>query len=67
VTADDNGAFSFELPMYSVAILEVGAESAGYGNPKSRHGWQGFHHWSHQHQWGPPSGSPSRIKPRHSH
>ena len=59
VTSDDSGAFSFELPMYSVAILEIGAEAAGYGNPNSRHHWKGCQHWGHEHH-----GPPSRIMPR---
>ena len=45
VTADANGAFSFELPMYSVATLEISAESAGYGKPSSRKDWQGCRSW----------------------
>ena len=65
LTADDNGAFSFELPMYSVGILEIGAESAGYVDQKSRQGWQGYHQWGHQQ--GSPQGPPSRIKSRHLH
>ena len=60
VTADGNGAFNFDMPMYSVGILEIGATSAGYGNPEHRHGWQGWKNWGHQHRWGPPHG----IKPR---
>lgn len=64
VTSNDDGAFCFELPMYSVAILEIGAEAAGYGNPEHRHGWKGCKHWGHEHQhwhdW--HHGPPSRIK-----
>ena len=50
VTSNGDGAFSFELPMYSVAILEIGAESAGYGHPSSRHGWK-----SCRRNWNPPA------------
>ena len=57
VTSDNSGAYKFQLPMYSVAILEIGAEAAGYGNPKSRHGWKGYNQWQHH-------GPPSRIMPR---
>ena len=47
VTANKKGAFKFELPMYSVAVLEISAESAGYGKPGSRHGWKGWDQWGH--------------------
>lgn len=44
VTAGDNGTMSFQLPPYSVAVLEVGAENAGngkdYNGHGSRHGWK---------------------------
>lgn len=50
VTANSNGTFSFELPEYSIAVLEIGANSAGagcnYGGPGSRHGWQGWNNWN---------------------
>lgn len=55
VTADDNGAFSFELPMYSVAILEVGAASTGWGSSTHKHGWKGHQDWHQEHQSSPPS------------
>ncbi|KAK4550251.1 hypothetical protein LTR36_003218 [Oleoguttula mirabilis] len=49
VTAGGNGTFSFTLPEYSVAVLEIGATTAGsghnYGNPSSRHGWKGWKTW----------------------
>ncbi|KAK3624539.1 hypothetical protein LTR56_020979 [Elasticomyces elasticus] len=49
VTAARNGSFTFELPPYSVAILEIGAAAAGpghnYGNPSHRRGWKGFKSW----------------------
>lgn len=45
VAADSNGQFSFKLPYYSVAILEVSAESAGYGHASSRQGWKGWADW----------------------
>ncbi|KAI0477054.1 glycoside hydrolase [Xylariaceae sp. FL0804] len=45
LTADRRGGFSFKLPMYSVAILEIGAGSAGYADPSSRHSWKGYRQW----------------------
>lgn len=54
VTASANGTFSFTLPEYSVAVLEIGAESAGYGhgygNPSERHGWKSWKSWGRD-QW----------------
>ena len=54
VTAGTNGSFSFELPEYSIAVLEIAAESAGnghnYGNPSSRHGWKGWKTWGRDKQ-----------------
>ena len=51
VTANKKGMFSFEMPMYSVGILEVDAESAGYGHPNSRSGWKGWQDWGHGGTW----------------
>jgi len=49
VVASSNGTFSFSLPEYSVAVLEIGASNAGsgyhYGSPAERHGWQGWKTW----------------------
>ena len=49
VRAMHNGSFIFELPEYSVAVLEIGAAYAGpghnYGNPNYRRGWKGFKSW----------------------
>ena len=49
LTADSQAVFHFELPEYSIAILEVAAESAGagydYQTPESRHAWQGWQQW----------------------
>ena len=46
VTASGKGTFSFKLPEYSVAILEIGAADAGsghdYANPKNRRSWKGW-------------------------
>jgi alpha-N-arabinofuranosidase len=45
VTANKKGAFHFDLPPYSVAVLEVDAASSGYGSPSSRKGWLGWDDW----------------------
>lgn len=49
VTADSSGQFSFSLPPYSVAVLEIGAATAGngydYSTSASRGGWQGWNDW----------------------
>ncbi|KAK3114929.1 hypothetical protein LTR53_006257 [Teratosphaeriaceae sp. CCFEE 6253] len=49
VNALRNGSFVFELPEYSVAVLEIGANNAGaghgYGSPGKRRGWKGFKSW----------------------
>ncbi|KAH9843359.1 Glycoside hydrolase family 51 protein [Teratosphaeria destructans] len=51
VYANYDGSFSFELPEYSIAVFEVGAQSAGwgkdYGSPSGREGWKGFKDWGH--------------------
>ncbi|KAI7507169.1 putative vacuolar segregation protein [Hortaea werneckii] len=60
VTAGDDGTISFQLPPYSVAVLEVGADNAGksknYSGHGSRHGWQGCRSFgkggSHKGSWG---------------
>ncbi|KAF2717277.1 glycoside hydrolase family 51 protein [Polychaeton citri CBS 116435] len=41
------GVFSFELPAYSIAVLEVSGQAAGYGRQESRSGWKGFKKWHH--------------------
>ena len=65
VTSDSNGAFNFDMPMYSIGILEVGAQAAGYESPRSRHGWQGNHQWSHHTgHHGKPHNGPPRRRPR---
>jgi alpha-L-arabinofuranosidase len=49
IRAGQNGVFKFDLPEYSVAVLEIGANNAGqghgYGNPWHRRGWQGYKNW----------------------
>lgn len=49
VTADNQSEFSFQLPPYSVAILEIGPTSAGngsdYSSPLRRRGWKGWDQW----------------------
>lgn len=55
IQADVNGAFSFKLPEYSVAVLEINADSAGdgcdYSDSTNRPGWKGWKHWrQHEHQ-----------------
>ena len=45
VTANKKGVFSFELPMYSVAVMEVDAKSAGYAKAGGRKGWKGWEQW----------------------
>jgi len=60
VPASHTGMFSFQLPEYSVAILEVTAANAGggqnYGNPGGRPGWKNWdqwgQQWGHGGQWG---------------
>lgn len=59
VTAGENGTMSFQLPPYSVAVLEVSAKNAGHGHDYShhgnRHGWQGCRNFgkggSHHGSW----------------
>lgn len=58
VQAGDDGKFSFDLPEYSVAVLEIGADSAGagcdYSSSGSRSGWKGHRHWrqrQHHKHW----------------
>ena len=50
VAADNNGEFAFELPEFSVAILEVKADSAGgdhdYQSHHSRSSWKRSQHWA---------------------
>lgn len=45
VKSNKKGCFHFKLPEYSVGILEVEAESAGYGSGSSREGWLGWKDW----------------------
>lgn len=49
VVASNASEFSFALPPYSVAVMEIGATSAGnvtdYSSPLSRRGWKGKEHW----------------------
>lgn len=49
VTAGSSGAFSFTLPPYSIAVMEIGAGAVGggwnYTEPSSRQGWQGWNDW----------------------
>ncbi|KAL5372659.1 hypothetical protein DPSP01_013320 [Paraphaeosphaeria sporulosa] len=49
VTASHDGVFHFKLPEYSIAVLEIGAESAGegynYSDPGKRQGWKGWKSW----------------------
>lgn len=51
VTANDQGEFSFDLPDYSVAVMEINAATAGNGTGRStalsRRGWKGRDHWRH--------------------
>jgi len=61
VRASGSGRFAFELPQYSVAVLEITATNAGqgyhYGSKGSRRGWQGWKNWGkgpkpNYNQWG---------------
>lgn len=45
IRANRRGVFSFELPDYSVAVMEISGQAAGYGYPGSRHGWKGCKTW----------------------
>lgn len=45
VKANRAGQFNFELPDYSVAIMEISGDAAGYANPGRRQGWKGFKTW----------------------
>ncbi|EMC95118.1 glycoside hydrolase family 51 protein [Baudoinia panamericana UAMH 10762] len=64
VTASRNGTFSFTLPDWTVAILEVGANNAGqgygYGNPGNRPGWLGPKSWGRDSWNGGGWGNPAQ-------
>ncbi len=52
VKADSEGCFHFDLPPYSVAVLEVDAASSGYGNPSSYSSWLGWKDWAPRKAYG---------------
>lgn len=49
VVANNQSEFTFGLPPYSVAVMEIGATSAGnasdYSSSHSRRDWKGRQHW----------------------
>jgi alpha-N-arabinofuranosidase len=45
VSADRSGCFSFTLPEYSVAVLEVDATTTGCDKPVGRDGWLTWADW----------------------